>query len=706
MQAKLKFPGKSPVVMPEKMPWLKLLSKRYMLVVEAIPDAMFLKDSNGGWWPINGYARGMFDEDPVTWQGRTEPELAIESPAVLKQLKNLFGYKPIMLQAGQEHVSEKSFVDAGGTLLDYEIRVVKAVPEDARSKAQLYIVRNISDRKRGEQSLQIADTAFEARQSIVVTDANNCFLRVNSAFTSLTGYSSSDVLGKTPAILKSGRHDCSFYEEMFRALKSDNFWQGEIWARHKSGEMFHKLLTINAVTGPDGTITNFVGTYSDISRSSEAEEVIHRLAFYDPLTNLPNRRLLHERLERAQAASAHSHMYDAVLFIDLDDFKSINDSKGHGAGDMMLVEMAQRLQSCVRKEDTVARLGGDEFVVLMENLSEDSDQAATIARRLGEQILEEMNRPCLIDGFEFQSSSSIGLCVFADRDITVEEILKCADTAMYQAKNAGRNCLRFYDPYMQLMQEARISLGYELRNALQDNQFRVYCQAQVNNAREVIGVEALVRWIHPSRGAIPPSLFIPVCEETGLIQQVGEWVLYTSCMQLKAWEYKPIQKDWTLSVNVSARQFCQPDFVERVCGVLEQTGANPARLKLELTESVVLHNMEDTISKMQALRLIGIHFAMDDFGTGYSSLSALKELPLDQLKIDKSFIREIATKPSDAVIVQTIIAMAKSLGLSLVVEGIETEEQFASLRQIGCPAYQGYLFGKPESLESFVGYKQ
>jgi diguanylate cyclase (GGDEF)-like protein/PAS domain S-box-containing protein len=666
-----------------------------------MPDAVYLKDGDGRFLAANNHAQKLFNLFGIAWLGKTDSELIIDNPNRYFLLQKVFEDDHIAWNEGCLLTYEKEFFDETGKLHVYDLRKDPIFFEDGRRKALIVIAREITDRKRDEINLRIANIAFEAQEGIVVTDARNHILRVNNAFVRLTGYSPEEVIGKTISILKSGRHNKEFYHDMWVTLKRDLFWQGEIWDRRKNGEIYPKWLTIRAVVGPKGDVNNYVGSFTDLSQTKESEEAIYRLAFYDPLTNLPNRRLFYDRYEQAQSTSARNGMYVAVLMIDLDNFKLVNDSKGHGVGDLLLVELANRLRSCIRQNDTLARLDGDEFVILLEGLHEDIEQVAIDIKRLGEKILDTLNQVFLLRDIEIQISASIGISFFIGGDMTVEESLRRADTAMYHSKDSGRNTLSFYDPYMQLVQETRVSLGYDLRQALSGNQLTIHYQPQVSTERDVYGFEALARWNHPIRGMILPSQFIPICEDSGLILSIGEWVLYNACKQLKSWEPHPNTVDWTIAVNVSAKQFHQIDFVENVSKILLQTGINPMRLKLELTESLVLQNIGDAIEKMSALRLLGVQFSLDDFGTGHSSLSALKKLPIDELKIDKSFIHDISTNQNDAIIVGTIIAMAKSLRLDIVAEGVETEEQFRCLKEIGCPAYQGYLFGKPKSVEEF-----
>jgi diguanylate cyclase (GGDEF)-like protein len=419
------------------------------------------------------------------------------------------------------------------------------------------------------------------------------------------------------------------------------------------------------------------------------------------LTQLPNRRLLLDRLGHALASSQRSGLYGAILFLDLDNFKSINDTQGHDVGDLLLSEVAKRLQSCVREDDSVARLGGDEFVVLLEGLHREPAIAAASAEMVAEKVRNAINQPIRIQEREFHSTPSIGISLFFGHQISIDELLKRADVAMYQAKDAGRNAIRFFDPAMQAGLDARTALLADLRHALPQQQFHLDYQAQVDLQGQVFGAELLLRWRHPQRGLISPAEFIPLAEESNLILGIGYWVMQTACMQIKAWQGNPTARHLRLAVNVSARQFRQPDFVQQAKALLHESGINPAQLKLELTESLVLDNVADSIAKMQALKQLGVGFSMDDFGTGHSSLSYLKQLPLDQLKIDQSFVRDIATDPNDAAIVQTIIVMANSLGLDVIAEGVETRAQLEFLRERGCPAFQGYLFSRPVALLEF-----
>ncbi|MDI1310467.1 MAG: EAL domain-containing protein [Methylotenera sp.] len=556
-------------------------------------------------------------------------------------------------------------------------------------------------RKLAEQELRIADTAFEAQEGIIVTDANKIILRVNKSFSSLTGYSTEEVIGQTFTLFESGRQDQLFYKQMWEALSRDNYWHGEIWNRRKNGDVHPDWLTITAVTNAKGQITHYVGTYSDLSQHKKDEAEIHLLAFYDSLTNLPNRRLLMDRLQHALIVSTRHRKHVALLFMDLDNFKTLNDTKGHNIGDLLLIDAASRLLSCVREGDTVARLGGDEFVIILEELSEQAVLAATQAEEICNKILNAISLPYSLQNHSHHLTASIGVILFHNNDFTADELIKRADVSMYQAKNAGRNTIRFYDPSIQTELEMYSDLEIDLRRALTEQQFKLYYQMQVDNNACIFGAEVLIRWQHPEKGIISPIEFIPLAEDTGLILPMGHWVLEAACLQLKAWESNLSTRHLVLAVNVSAKQFHQHDFVEQVLSVLRQTGADPSHLKLELTESMLIENVQALITKMDSLKSKGIKFSLDDFGIGFSSLSYLKRLPLDQLKIDQSFVSSVHKNPSDAAIVRTVIALGQSLGLAVIAEGVETEAQRNLLAVFGCNHYQGYLFGKPVPLEEF-----
>jgi diguanylate cyclase (GGDEF)-like protein/PAS domain S-box-containing protein len=565
----------------------------------------------------------------------------------------------------------------------------------------LSMTRDITERKLAEEEQRIAAIAFESQEGMLVTDANSLILRVNSAFSRITGYAAEEVIGKNPRILSSERQDAKFYSAMWDSIIRLGYWEGEIWNKRKNGEIYPEKLTITTVKNSAGIVTNYVATLTDITLSREAAEEIQHLAFYDSLTRLPNRRLLIDRLKLAFATSSRTGKKGALLFLDLDNFKTLNDTLGHDVGDQLLQQTAQRIESCLREGDTVARQGGDEFVVMLEGLNENLLEAAAQTEAIGTKILEEFNLPYQLAGHAYRNTTSIGAVLFSNHELGIDELLKQADIAMYQAKKEGRNTLRFFDPEMQASINARAALENELHSAIDKKQFQLYYQIQVGNSLRPVGAEALIRWNHYEKGIVSPAQFVPLAEETGQILAIGHWVLDTACSQLKSWRHDARTRDLTLSVNVSAKQFHESDFVSQVQDAVQRHSIDPRLLKLEPTESILLEDIEETVKTMNALKEIGVHFSLDDFGTGFSSLQYLKRLPLDQLKIDQSFVRDLVVDSNDQAIVRTIIAMAQSLNLDVIAEGVETEQQLLLLQENGCNHYQGYLFGKPVPIEEF-----
>jgi diguanylate cyclase (GGDEF)-like protein/PAS domain S-box-containing protein len=551
-----------------------------------------------------------------------------------------------------------------------------------------------------ERELALAAVAFETHEPILITDRAARILRVNRAFCEVTGFTAEEVIGKTPAILKSGYHEAEFYAAMWRTLVAEGSWSGELWDRRKNGEIYPKFLTITAVRGVDGEVEHYVGTFSDISKRKAAEEEINRLAYFDPLTGLPNRRLLIDRLHQAMSAGERQASHGALLLIDLDHFKTLNDTRGHEVGDQLLIEVAQRLQSSIRTEDTVARLGGDEFVVMLENLGAEAAEAAAQSEAVAEKLLRALNQPFHLKGRYYENSSSIGATLFRGMAESVDDLLRHADVALYRAKEGGRAMARFFDPTMQEMLDARAALEADLRAALAQRQFSLHYQGQFDAAGRLLGAEVLLRWQHPERGLVPPGKFVPYAEECRLIVPIGRWVMQEACRQLHAWRDDPVASRLQLAVNVSALQFLDAGFVEDTLRLVRAHDIGPRRLKIELTESALIGSIDEAIAKMQTLKAAGIEFSLDDFGTGYSSLAYLQRLPLDQLKIDRSFVDAIASD-SGAAIAQTIIGMGCNLGLDVIAEGVETAAQFEFLKRHGCHAYQGYLFARPQPADAF-----
>jgi len=601
---------------------------------------------------------------------------------------------------GEDLSFDMRFNRDDGSVFHANLNCQRNDDDDDRPMLRVTVV-DITQLKQSEVALRIASTIFESQEGMMVTNARGEILRVNHAFTKVTGYTADEVLGKNPSMLSSGRHDDEFYESMWANIKRTGFWSGEIWNRRKNGEIYPEHLTITTVKDKDDVVTNYVAILTDVTISNSVTEEIKNLAFYDPLTHLPNRRLLLDRLNHALGSSQHSNREGAVLFLDLDHFKTLNDTLGHDVGDLFLQQVATRLTSCVRENDTVARMGGDEFVVILEGLSDNPIEAAAETEQVSNKILFMLNSPYQLGVHRYYSTISIGATLFNDHQTAVEELLKQADIAMYQAKIAGRNTMRFFNPQMQDAINDRAAMENDLRLAVENNQFCLYYQVQVDQLGHPLGAEVLIRWLHPERGMISPLEFIPLAEETGLILPIGQWAMETACAQIKLWQKNVHTQDLTLSVNVSAKQFRFADFVNQVQETVKRNGIRPKLLKLELTESILLDNIEGTIIAMDKLDKSGIQFSLDDFGTGYSSLQYLKRLPIYQLKIDQSFVRDIVNDASDQAIVRTIIAMAQSLDLDVIAEGVETKLQQQLLLKKGCLRYQGFMYGKPMPIEQF-----
>jgi diguanylate cyclase (GGDEF)-like protein/PAS domain S-box-containing protein len=614
-----------------------------------------------------------------------------------------------LMQSGERQTLELGCQRADGSRFHAQLDCVR-VEAGVNPPAARITLADVTERKRAEVALQES----EARNSAIVQTALDCvvtidhegkILEFNPAAERVFGHQRAEMLGRELAqvVIPPTQRD-AHRQGLKRYLATGEAQvigkRIEMTALRSDGSEFPVELAITRMgTGEPPTFTGFV---RDITQRKVDEAEIENLAYYDPLTQLPNRRLLVDRLQQALVVCARSRQRGAILFIDLDDFKTLNDTQGHDVGDQLLQQVAQRLLTCVRAGDTVARLGGDEFVVMLPDLSANPQEAATHAEAVGEKILAALAPHYLLGGREHHSTGSVGGMLFGDHRETVDDLLKRADLAMYRAKAAGRNTLRFFDPRMQVAVTARATVEAELRRSVREGQFVLHYQPQVDGQGRVTGAEALVRWQHPRRGLVSPAEFIPLAEETGLIEPLGRWVLESVCAQLLAWSARPETADLTLSMNVSAREFRRPEFVARALVVIDRTGIDPRKLVLEFTESPLPDDLEETIAKMTAMKAHGERFSLDDFGTGYSSLSYLKHLPLDQLKIDQSFVRDIVTDSNDAAIARTIMALGSSLGLAVIAEGVETVEQRDFLAGQGCRAFQGFLFGRPGPADAWT----
>ena len=678
--------------------------ERLRAIVNSALDAVIQMDSGGrisGW---NERAQAIFGWSREEALGRNLHETIIPERYRARHLQGIKHY----LASGEGPVLNSRVEVEGLHRAGHEFPIELAISSIKTRRGIEFsaFVRDITERRRTEAELRIAAIAFETDDGIVITDRQGTTLNVNQSYTRITGYSSEEIIGQSPLILKPGQREASEFESMWKSLADDKSWQGEIWSRRKNGEEYPEWIRITAVINESGQVTHYVISFADITQRKKFEQTIHRLAFYDPLTDLPNRRLLIDRLQQRMVTSSRNVLYGALLLIDLDDFKTLNDTRGHDVGDLLLLEVAKRLSTCMREGDTVARLGGDEFVVLLGGLHLEVQEAAAQTETVGRKILAVLGGPYCLGHVEHRSTASVGATLFRGNETSADEIFKQADLAMYKSKEMGRNAFHFFDPEMQTAIVERSALEAGLRAAIVESQLVLHYQAQVAEDGRVMGAEALVRWIHPQRGMISPAEFIPLAEETGLILSLGSWVLDCACRQLAAWASQPDMAHLTLAVNVSAHQFREADFVETVVAAIEKTGACPRHLKLELTESLLVSNVDDIIEKMYTLKAKGVGFSLDDFGTGYSSLSYLKRMPLDQLKIDQSFVRNILIDPNDAAIARTIVALAQSLGLGVIAEGVETGSQRDFLSSAGCHAFQGYFFSRPLPIEGFEKYLQ
>ena len=663
--------------------------------VEQIPVSVIITDGEGN----IEYANPRFEQ--VT--GYSLPDVVGRNPRFLKSGKtpvSVFQDLWAHLERGQTWHGELLNRRKDGSLY-WEEAYISPV-RDASGKTTHYIAfkEDISDRKHTEEAMRLHAKVFDTLdEGVLITDVNEAILAVNPAFSRITGYSEDEVLGQTPRLLSSGRQSRGFYQAMWQELKEQGGWQGEIEDRRRNGEIYPAWMNIVAVTDDRGVVTQYISVFSDITERKEAEARIRHQASYDALTGLPNRDLFLDRANHALRTAGREGTELALLFIDLDRFKEVNDTLGHLLGDELLKQVAERLQGCMREVDTVSRFGGDEFVILLEDVGS-AENSATVASK----VLQAVEKPLLIGGNEVQVGASIGITHYPEDAGDAVTLLRNADMAMYRAKEAGRNNYQFYTGKMNQQVQRRVTLAGELRRAIDQNALFVLYQPIVRIAdRSLVAFEALLRWEHPYEGLVSPEVFILLAEETGLIGAIGEWVLTEACRQAAVWRSQG--HDWWVGVNLSARQLALGLSVSRLQKIVIDSGLELAGLTLEVTEGLMLDGSEETLTWLQSVRDLGVHLSIDDFGTGYSSLSYLKRYPMNTLKIDRSFVRDIATDPSDASLVQATLAMAQSMGLEVVAEGVEDEQQLAFLEQNGCEFAQGWLFGKPmpaEEIDAFL----
>ncbi|MBL1269080.1 MAG: EAL domain-containing protein [Halomonas sp.] len=649
--------------------------------------------------------------ETVEWLTRGEPTWSINFDSPIDGRKRLFR----MLRVGEYPMLAVVGVDLHELLSAWRQRtliltlVMAVIALLGAWGARHYLNRlalahqlrqRIEEREQARAEAQIAAAAFQTHLGILITDPQGIILKVNETFSRITGYSEAEIVGNNPRMFSSGLHNAAFYRRLWKRVSKTGNWEGEIWNQRKNGELFPEWLTISAVHSVEGTLTHYVATMSDISERKAAEQEIHQLAFYDTLTGLANRRLFMDRIGTALKELQRHQRCGALLFIDIDNFKQINDTLGHYAGDQVLQSVARRMGQMLRDTDTLARLGSDEFAVLIEGVDSHHAQTAQLVERIAYKLLAALNEPITLAEESIKVTGSIGIAIMASNEYGVDDYLQQVDMALFQAKSNGRHGVCFFDPSMQAALLAHVKLEADLRQAQASQQWQLYYQPQVDHHGRITGVEALLRWQHPERGMVSPGDFIPLLESNELINDVGEWVLEDACYQLARWAQHPLLRKLTISVNISPLQFRDEHFLARVEGVFARTQAPLQRLKLEVTESLFVEARDDARDKMLALKARGVRFSLDDFGTGYSSLAYLAQLPLDQLKIDQSFVQQVLESQANAAIVESTIALAESLNLEVIAEGVETKAQQAWLLAHDCHAYQGYLFGRPVTAEA------
>ena len=666
-------------------------------LVENSPDAMALKDRNNVYVHCNAGAQSLLGlpEDRII--GRTDDDLFADKAFAAFSKES----DEQVLRTGQTHRYEEAIAAPDGTLRDLEVIKVPIRADDGETAGVLAVARDITERRRAERELRVASVAFESQDGMLITDAQGHIERVNAAFTRISGYAALEAIGQSPRLLRSGLHEDGFYHAMWSTLTATGYWTGEVVNRHRDGSLYTARLSITAVPDAQGRTIHYVGNLQDITAEKQARALAERLKSFDHLTDLPNRFLLADRMAHAMAGAGSAREFGAVLMVNLDHFQKLNDSLGHAVGDQLLVEVARRIRSIQRDDDTLGRFSGDSFVLLTERLGTDRNTAAARALLAADAIRTAIAEPMMLDGHRLTCTGSLGVTLFRDGADSPDALLCQAELALYKSKQSGRNTVRVFEDEMQAELDDRNWLEKALRDAIRDDALTLHYQVQVDACGCPIGAEALLRWTHPERGALSPAAFIPLAEETGLIEPIGHWVLATACRQLAAWARHEAMRGLTLAVNISARQFESESFVDDILAEVRRSGAPVDKLKLEVTESLAFGDLDASIRKLHVLRTNGFSISLDDFGTGNSSLNYLTKLPLTQLKIDKSFVDELPASHRDAMVAQTIIAMGRGLGLDVIAEGVESAAQRDFLVAHGCHSFQGYLFGRPLPVREF-----
>jgi diguanylate cyclase (GGDEF)-like protein/PAS domain S-box-containing protein len=685
--------------------------ERYRLLAESISDVIFSTDSHlqlnyvsPSVKPVLGY-----DSEWALSNGflslATNPIQLSGFYTLLKRVRSALSDPQRLAELREQFQSQLFVFDclrADGQKIPIELRLLPMWDDNEHFKGLLGVGRDISVQRRAEKDLRMAATVFEhSTAAILVTDPAGYIVQVNNAFSRVSGFSSQQILDQLPSMLTADTQQASHLNFVLKQLNQQGSWEGEVWLKRNNGEKFPAWVGITAVKDDEGDLVSYVCFFSDISERKASEQRIHRLAYYDALTQLPNRTLFQDRLHSALQHSERHQEWGVLMFLDLDRFKPINDSLGHAAGDRMLKEVAVRLSACVDSDDTVARMGGDEFTLLLRS-QPNRDSLMTRAIHVGEQILASLAQPFILEGREFFVTASIGIALSPQDGNELSQLMKNADTAMYHAKERGKNNFQFYQADMNASALQRLELESDLRHALEQDEFRLYYQPQFSgDGKRLTGAEALLRWQHPQRGLVAPNDFIPVLEELGLVVEVGDWVLREACRQLAEWHQAKIRVP-KISVNLSARQFAEGDLHQRVAQIIEQSTISAGCLELELTESILMEDVANAMLTLSSLKKLGVHIAIDDFGTGYSSLNYLKQFPIDVLKIDRSFVDGLPHGEQDGKIARAIIAMAHSLNLTVIAEGVETLAQLDFLRGHDCDEVQGFLLGRPMPAQQFT----